>query len=122
MSYAAATRRAQDQKKWSKLAEGACKDAELKLRLLNDPTPLLREAGIEVPAGAEVRVMEEKGSLNCVIESGKAAGAAAGRELAEADLANVAGGTPKATGKAPTVYLQYTFKQVFVTSIQNSGS
>ena len=46
MSYAAATRRAQDQKKWSKLAEGACKDAELKLRLLNDPTPLLREAGI----------------------------------------------------------------------------
>jgi hypothetical protein len=70
MSYAAATRRAQDQKKWCKLAEGACKDAELKQRLLNDPTRLLRED----------------------------------------------------TGTAPTVYLQYTFKQVFVTSIQNSGS
>jgi hypothetical protein len=122
MSYAAATRRAQDQKKWCKLAERACKDAELKQRLLNDPTPFLREAGIEVPAGAEVRVTEQHGSLNCVIESGKAARAAAAGELAEADLDNVAGGTPKASGAAPTVYMQYTFKQVFVTSIQTSGS
>jgi hypothetical protein len=107
-------RQAEGQRQWSKLAERACKDAELKQRLLNDPAPLLREAGIEVPTGAEVRVTEERGSLNCVIESGKAARAAAG-ELAEADLADVAGGTPKATGAAPTVYMQYTFKQVFVT-------
>jgi len=108
-------RRAEGQRQWSKLAERACKDAELKQRLLNDPTPLLREAGIEVPAGAEVRVLDEHGSLNCVIESGKAARAAAAGELAEADLANVAGGTQKATGTAPIVYMRYTFSTVFVT-------
>ncbi len=86
-------RQAEGQRQWSKLAERACKDAELKQRLLNDPAPLLREAGIEVPAGAAVRVTEEKGSLNCVIESGKAArAAAAAGELGEADLANVTGG------------------------------
>jgi hypothetical protein len=102
---------AQGQRQWSKLAERACKDAELKQRLLNDPTPLLREAGIEVPAGAEVRVTEGHGSLNCVIESGKAA---AGGELAEADLANVAGGLRKAGGTA-LVYLQYTFTTVSAT-------
>jgi hypothetical protein len=106
-------RQAQGQRQWSKLAERACKDAELKQRLLNDPTPLLREAGIEVPAGAEVRVTEERGSLNCVIESGKAARAAAGGELAEADLANVAGG--RKAGESPVIYLQYTFSMVSVT-------
>jgi hypothetical protein len=106
-------RQAEGQRQWSKLAERACKDAELKQRLLNDPALLLREAGIEVPTGAEARVTEEHGSLNCVIESGKAARAAAAGELAEADLANVAGGR-KAGGTA-LIYLQYTFSSVFVT-------
>ena len=106
---------AEGQRQWSKLAERACKDAELKQRLLNDPAPLLRGAGIEVPAGAEARVTEEHGCLNCVIESGKAARAAAAGELAEADLANVAGGVTKAGG-SPIVYLQFTFKMVFVSS------
>jgi hypothetical protein len=103
---------AEGQRQWSKLAERACKDPELKQRLLNDPAPLLREAGIEVPTGAEVRVTEEHGSLNCVIEAGKAAGAAAGGELAEADLANVAGGLTRPTGKAPMVYMRYTMTNV----------
>ena len=106
-------RLAEGQRQWSKLAECACKDAELKQRLLNDPAPLLREAGIEVPAGAAVRVTEEKGSLNCVIESGKAARAAAAGELAETDLVNVVGGVRKAGG-SPVIYLQYTFKMVSV--------
>ena len=104
---------AEGQRQWSKLAERACKDPELKQRLLNDPAPLLREAGIEVPAGAEVRVTEERGSLNCVIESGKAAKAAGGGELAEADLANVAGG--RKAGGSPVIYLQYKFSTVSVT-------
>jgi hypothetical protein len=107
-------RQAEDQRQWSKLAERACKDAELKQRLLNDPVPLLREAGIEVPPGTEVRVTEENRSLNCVIESGKAARAAAAGELAEADLANVAGGAKKGGG-SNVIYLQYTFSTVFVT-------
>jgi hypothetical protein len=101
-------RQAEDQQKWSKLAERACRDAELKQRLVNDPAPLLREAGIEVSAGAEARVTQEHGSLNCVIESGKAARAAAAGELAAADLANVAGG--RKAGGAALIYLQYTFK------------
>ena len=75
--------------------------------------PLLREAGIEVPTGAEVRVTEENSSLNCVIESGKAAKAAGGGELAEADLANVAGG--RKAGGSSVIYLQYTFSTVSVT-------
>jgi hypothetical protein len=112
MSNEHVTNRERDsQRQWSKLAERACKDAELKQRLLNDPMPLLREAGIEVPVGAEVRVTEENGSLNCVIESGKAARAVAAGELAEADLANVAGGRKAGQGQA--IFLQYTFKQVF---------
>src|ERR1700691_1777867 len=105
-------RQAQGQRQWSKLAKRACKDAELKQRLLNDPTPLLREAGIEVPTGAEVRVTEEHGSLNCVIEAGEPAGGAVGGELAEADLANVAGGLTRPTGKPPMVYMRYTMTNV----------
>jgi hypothetical protein len=106
-------RQAEGQRQWSKLAERACKDAELKQRLLNDPAPLLREAGIEMPTGAVARVTEEHGSLNCVIESGKAARAAAG-ELAEADLANVVGGVRKAGGSTTSgvLYLQFTFTLV----------
>ncbi len=107
-------RQAEGQRQWSKLAERACKDAELKQRLLNDPTPLLREEGIEVPTAAEVRVTEEHGSLNCVIESGKAARAAAAGELAETDLANVAGGVRKGGG-SNLIYLQYTFNTTFVS-------
>jgi hypothetical protein len=103
-------RQAEGQRQWSKLTERACKDAELKQRLLNDPTPLLREAGIEVPTGAEVRVTEEHGSLKCVIEFGKPARAAAAGELAEGDLANVAGGA-KTTG-----YWRMDFQQVLVSS------
>jgi hypothetical protein len=109
MSNEHVTNRQRDsQQLWSKLAEQAVKDPELKQRLLNDPVPLLREAGIELPAGSEVRVTEEHGSLNCVIESGKAARAAVVGELAEADLANVAGGVRMA-GQGQGIFLQYTF-------------
>jgi hypothetical protein len=105
-------RQAEGQRQWSKLVERASKDAELKQRLLNDPAPLLREAGIEVPAGAAVRVTEEKGSLNCVIESGKAAAAAAGTELTEGDLTSVVGG---AGGNAPVEYLKIKLTDILIS-------
>ena len=109
-----------NQQKWSELVMRASRDAELKQRLLSNPTPVLQEAGIEVPAGANVHVTEENDRMHCTIEAVKAAAAAAGAsELTPADLASVAGGADivaRKAGEKPLEFLKIKMTQVFVTS------
>jgi hypothetical protein len=84
---------ASNQEKWTELAKRAQADAQLKQQLLNDPTPLVLQSGMKIPAGATVRVVEESGHLRCIFEAPKAAAAAAGAEISETDLHSVVGGT-----------------------------
>jgi hypothetical protein len=94
------------EKKLSEVVNRASADENLKTRLLNDPTPLLRENGIEIPAGLEARVAADKDSISFQFQPHKPAG---GTELTESDLSSVTGG------------IQFVFRQVFVTSISWSG-
>jgi hypothetical protein len=45
-------------KKWAQLVARAWTDAKLKQRLLDAPEEVLREHGLDVPAGIEMRVVE----------------------------------------------------------------
>ena len=45
-------------KKWSQVVAQAWADEKFKKRLLTEPAAVLKEHGIEVPAGMEVRVVE----------------------------------------------------------------
>jgi len=45
-------------KKWSHVVAQVWADEKLKSRLLDNPAAVLRENGIEVPAGVEIRVVE----------------------------------------------------------------
>jgi hypothetical protein len=84
-------RQPQNQQKWDQLAKRAQADEQLKQQLMNDPTPLVLKEGMEIPAGAMVRVVRESGRLKCIFETPKAA-AAAGAGISESDLSRVVGG------------------------------
>ena len=45
-------------KKWSQLVAKVWADEKLKRRLINEPTTVLTEHGMEVPKGVEIRVVE----------------------------------------------------------------
>ena len=45
-------------KKWSQLVAQAWADEKLKQRLIDNPAKVLKEHGMEVPAGVEIRVVE----------------------------------------------------------------
>jgi hypothetical protein len=100
----------ENQKKWSQLVKRAWVDETLKQRLLNNPTTLFQENGIEIPAGVEVRVVEDKDAITCLIQPQKPAGDVT--ELTGSDLSSIIGGS----GKAQTVeYLKITLREVFIT-------
>jgi Nitrile hydratase, alpha chain len=48
----------ENMKKWAQLVARAWTDDKLKQRLLNAPEAVLREHGLDVPAGVEMRVVE----------------------------------------------------------------
>jgi hypothetical protein len=98
--------------KLSQLVNRASVDERLRNRLLNDPTALFRENGLEIPAGLEARVVADKGSVT--IELPQKPGGE-GTELTEGALSNVAGGTGRGTGNNPTLYLTFKMTTVFTT-------
>ena len=59
----------ENQKKWSQLVTSAWADENLKKRLLNDPMPLLPEQGIEIPAGAEAHVTQDKNTALALMKN-----------------------------------------------------
>lgn len=111
-----------NQQKWSELVKRAQTDEFLHQQLLNDPTPVLQNEGIEIPAGAEARVVEDSGQLQCLFETPQAAAAAAGAELTPDELSGVTGGNAKGASTSKTQssggqkYLEYNLTQTFSSS------
>ena len=96
----------ENEKKLSQLVKRAWSDEKLKERLLNDPTAVLRENGIEIPAGLEARVVEDKDSVSFQFQPEKPTGDVT--KLTASDLSSVVGGT------AAKPFLTFTFKLVAV--------
>jgi Nitrile hydratase, alpha chain len=99
----------QNQQKWAQLVTRAWADESLKQRLLNDPAPLLQEYGIETPAGLELRVVQDKDVIACMVQPQMLAG-----ELTPSQLSGVVGGG-KPTGGKPVKYLVYDLNTVVIT-------
>jgi hypothetical protein len=76
---------------------------------MSDPIPVLREAGIELPAEAKAQVAEENGKLRCTIEVPNT------EALAESELAAVAGGKPAATSTTKEPYVTFTLETTMVS-------
>jgi hypothetical protein len=95
----------QTEKKLSQLASRASTDQNFKQKLVNDPAPLLRENGIEIPGGTEPRVVADKESISFEFVPQQSSSA----ELAESALSAVAGGS--ASG---VIFLRFDFKLVAV--------
>jgi len=77
-------------KKWSQLVAQAWADEKLKQQLLVNPTRVLQEHGIEVPAGVEIRVVENTDKVSYLMLPPKPAGGVA--ELTSGQLSGIAGG------------------------------
>ena len=101
----------EDQRKWTQLVKSAWADDTLKQRLLNDPAPLLREHGIVIPAGADVRVVQDKDTVACIVEPVKSEDDLA--ELTPSDLSGVVGG--RAGGAKPVIYMEIKLKEVIIS-------
>jgi len=55
--------REQFQKAYAKIVAQAWADDAFKQRLLSDPTTVLKENGIDIPAGLEIKVLESTSTL-----------------------------------------------------------
>jgi hypothetical protein len=93
--------------KLSQLVKRACSDGQLKQRLLNDPGSVLREDGVEIPAGTKPRVVVNRDSVSFEFLPQTTGDDV---ELTEKAMSTVVGG------------LTFTFKQVFVTNVSWSAS
>ena len=102
----------QNQQKWAQLVTRAWADESLKQRLLNDPASLLQEYGIETPAGVDLRVVQDKDTIVCVIQPQTLAG-----ELTPSQLSDVVGGSGKQAASSGQPFLVYHFDTVFTTKV-----
>jgi hypothetical protein len=108
----------ESQQKWSDLVKRARTDERLKQQLLEDPTPVLLREGIDIPEGAQVRVVEARPHLYCIFETPRAAAAAAGAELTADDLSSVTGGgdvVARKAGKGQQEFLVIKMSEVLLT-------
>jgi|SwirhisoilCB1_FD_contig_31_17859603_length_421_multi_6_in_0_out_0_1 hypothetical protein len=79
-----------DVKRWAQLVAQAWSDDKLKQRLIQNPAAVMREHGISVPQGVELKVVENTDKVNYLTLPAKPSGDVT--ELNMADLAGVAGG------------------------------
>ena len=77
-------------KKWSQLMAEVWADEKLKQRLIDKPTAVLREHGIETPPGVEIRVVENTDKVSYLTLWPKPAGDVT--ELTSGELEGVSGG------------------------------
>jgi len=77
---------------WSQLVAQVWADEKLKQRLLENPASVLQEHGIEVPAGVEVRVVENTEKVSYLTLPAKPAGHVT--ELTSGQMSSVVGGAP----------------------------
>jgi hypothetical protein len=79
-----------DEERLGQLVRQAWTDKALQATLLNDPTPYLRQNGIEIPEGLEARLQVDKDTISLRFEPERPAGGQS--ELSESALNNVTGG------------------------------
>ena len=77
-------------KKWAQLVAQTWTDDSLKQRLIAHPESVLKEHGIELPPGVEVRVVENTDKVNYLMLPSRPAGGVT--ELTSNELESVAGG------------------------------
>lgn len=78
----------QQAKQWSQIVTKAGQDEKFRQRLLAAPTTVVKEFGVEVPAGVELRVLENTSqAVHLVLPPLQT-----GKELSDAELEGVAGG------------------------------
>jgi hypothetical protein len=81
-------RREEQARKWGQVVAMAWSDEAFKRRLVTEPAAVLREQGMDVPPGVEVRVVENTARVqHLVLPPQPAEG-----ELSEEQLAQAAGG------------------------------
>jgi hypothetical protein len=73
-------------KRWGQIVAQAWQDESFKRRLLADPTAVLKEHGISVPAGVQVRIVENTDQVRYLTLPLRPS-----QELSEADLEKVTG-------------------------------
>lgn len=73
---------------WGQIVAKAWQDGEFKKRLLANPSAVLKEQGLETPAGVQFRVLENTDQLIHLTLPAKPREG----ELSDGDLENVAGG------------------------------
>jgi len=61
-------------KKYGRVVAKAWADGKFKSRLLSDPAGALKEFGLDVPAGTQVRVVEETETVNYLVLPAKPTG------------------------------------------------
>jgi hypothetical protein len=83
------------QKAWIRVVAKAWSDEHFKQRLLDDPKTVLREHGIEMPAGVDVKLVEDSGKTVHLILPVRP------EELSLDELDEVAGGYWDLTGRKP---------------------
>jgi hypothetical protein len=81
-------RREEQARKWGQVVGRAWSDEAFKRRLLAEPVTALRERGMEVPAGMEVRVVENTSTVTHLVLPPRPAEG----ELSEEQLERAAGG------------------------------
>jgi Nitrile hydratase, alpha chain len=78
----------QQAKQWGQIVTKASQDEKFRKRLLADPATVLKESGMEVPAGIRLRVLENTDQdLHLVLPPLQK-----DKELSDAELEGVAGG------------------------------
>jgi Nitrile hydratase, alpha chain len=77
--------------KWELLVADTWDDPELKQRLLNDPHTVLKERGIAIPAGLQIKVLEDTETVEHLVLPGPYG--VSEDELSERELESVAGGS-----------------------------
>ena len=97
-------------RKVSELVAQAAKDATLRQKLLNNPAPVLREHGIDLPPGSEVRIVKDP-AAGPYLEVKAGAGVT---ELTGDQLGSVVGGST--SGSQPIEFLKIKLTEVFVSA------
>jgi hypothetical protein len=84
-------------RKVAKIIAKAWTDERFKARLLTDPSTTLKEEGVEIPPGVEVRIVEDTAYVHHFLLPGKPSS----KELSDEQLTDVAAGLAEWKLSAP---------------------
>lgn len=61
------TKEGEQQKKWAKIVARAWASKDYKMRLLSEPAAILKEEGLEIPDGLDIKCLETTGKQSWLI-------------------------------------------------------